>query len=197
VSPSGTAYAAHFDTLATRGVDVHAEARLVASLVAPGGSVLDAGCGTGRVAIRLAASGYRVAGVDLDPSMLAEARRRAPSLDWRLADLADLEIPGAAPFDAAVAAGNVFPYLTAGTGTAVLVNRGAAATRRAPHRSRSTPRSCRLAIGPAKGSRSPATTRGVQPRNCRCSTAGRARNVRPAQAVTTRSASIDAKPDEK
>lgn len=63
--------------------------------------------------------------------------------------------------------------------------------------SRSTPRSCRLAIGPATGSRSPATTRGVQPRNCRCSTAGRARNVRPTQAVTTRSASIDAKPDEK
>lgn len=76
---------------------------------------------------------YRVAGVDRDPSMLAEARRRAPSLDWRLADLADLEIPGTAPFDAAVAAGNVFPYLTPG-GTGVLVNRGAAATRRAPHR---------------------------------------------------------------
>jgi SAM-dependent methyltransferase len=120
-SPSGAAYAAHFDALAAHGVDIHAEARLVASLVAPGGSVLDAGCGTGRVAIRLAELGHAVAGVDLDASMLAEARRRAPCLNWRLADLADLD-PPAAPFDAAIAAGNVFPYLTPGTGAAVLVN---------------------------------------------------------------------------
>ena len=119
---SGAAYAAHFDALAARGVDVHGEARLVASLVSPGGLVLDAGCGTGRVAFRLAELGYRVVGVDVDPSMLAEARRRAPQLHWHLADLADFDLADHPPFDAAVAAGNVIPYLTPGTGRAVLVN---------------------------------------------------------------------------
>src|SRR5512143_180273 len=88
-SPLGTAYTAHFDTLAARGVDIHAEARLVASLVAPGGSVLDAGCGTGRVAIRLAASGYRVAGVDLPPRCSpkhagARPRSTGASPTWRI-----------------------------------------------------------------------------------------------------------------
>lgn len=119
---SGAAYAAHFDALAARGIDIHGEARLVATLVPPPGSVLDAGCGTGRVAAQLAELGYRVVGVDLDESMLAEARRRAPHLDWHLADLATLDIPGRARFDAVVAAGNVFPYLTPGTGDAVLVS---------------------------------------------------------------------------
>ncbi len=108
--------------LAARGVNIHGEARLVATLVPPPGSVLDAGCGTGRVAARLAELGYRVVRVDLDESMLAEARRRAPHLDWHLADLATLDIPGRARFDAVVAAGNVFPYLTPGTGDAVLVS---------------------------------------------------------------------------
>ena len=38
--------------------------------------VLDAGCGTGRYAWELARRGYRVAGIDLSASLLAEARRR-------------------------------------------------------------------------------------------------------------------------
>ena len=43
--------------------------------------VLDAGCGTGRVAIELARRGIEVVGVDADPDMLERARRRAPQLD--------------------------------------------------------------------------------------------------------------------
>ena len=51
-------------------------------------SVLDAGCGTGRVAIELARHGVDVVGVDVDASMIGEARRRAPELEWVEADLA-------------------------------------------------------------------------------------------------------------
>jgi SAM-dependent methyltransferase len=43
------------------------------------GSVLDYGCGPGRLSILLAAAGYRVLGVDISPQMIAEAQ----SLDRR------------------------------------------------------------------------------------------------------------------
>jgi len=119
----GVAYAARFAELAATGVDVHGEAAMVAGLVPPGARVLDAGCGTGRVAIRLAQLGYDCLGVDADASMLAQARRLAPELPWLLADLAALEAVGgqlAIPFDLVVAAGNVVPLLAAGTGKTVL-----------------------------------------------------------------------------
>lgn len=99
----GKAYQARFDALAEQGMDVHAEASLVLSL-APR-SVLDAGCGTGRVAIQLARHGVEVLGVDVDASMIAEARRRAPELNWVKADLAALEL--GRTFDVVVLAGNV------------------------------------------------------------------------------------------
>jgi SAM-dependent methyltransferase len=115
---AGERYAARFAELAASGADVHGEARLCAALVPPGSRVLDAGCGTGRVAIRLAELGYECAGVDLDESMLAVARSRAPELTWVAADLSALDPavfgPGR-PFDLVVAAGNVIPLLAPGT----------------------------------------------------------------------------------
>ena len=51
-------YAARFRAMAARGEDVHGEATFVAELVDKPARVLDAGCGTGRVAIRLAELGY-------------------------------------------------------------------------------------------------------------------------------------------
>ena len=49
----GPSYDAAFRELAASGMDVHGEAAYVAALVPPGIRVLDAGCGTGRVAAGL------------------------------------------------------------------------------------------------------------------------------------------------
>ena len=77
---SGADYAARFARLAASGADMHGEATLCAALAPAGARVLDAGCGTGRVAIRLAEQGFQVAGLDVDDSMLAVAREQAPAL---------------------------------------------------------------------------------------------------------------------
>lgn len=99
----GRAYQARFDSLAEQGMDVHGEASLVRSLNPA--SVLDAGCGSGRVAIELARQGIEVVGVDIDASMIAESRRRAPELVWVQANLATLDL--GRHFDVVVIAGNV------------------------------------------------------------------------------------------
>jgi SAM-dependent methyltransferase len=107
------AYAERFRSMAERGQDIHGEATFVAELLAPPARVLDAGCGTGRVAVRLAELGYDVVGVDVDPSMLAEARAAAPELDWRLGDLATFDL--GERFDVVLVAGNTIPLLEPGT----------------------------------------------------------------------------------
>jgi SAM-dependent methyltransferase len=48
------------------------EPELISSVVPPGSSVLDLGCGTGRIAVPLAVLGYHVTGVDNGPGMIAE-----------------------------------------------------------------------------------------------------------------------------
>lgn len=106
-------YAERFREMAARGEDVHGEARFVADLVDPPARVLDAGCGTGRIAIRLAELGYSVVGVDLDPTMLREACDAAPKLDWRIGDLSALDT--GETFDLVLVAGNTIPLLEAGT----------------------------------------------------------------------------------
>jgi len=61
--------------------------RLVEAVgVGPGARVLDVACGTGivaRIAAPLAGPQGHVAGLDVNPGMLAVAARRAPSIDWR------------------------------------------------------------------------------------------------------------------
>lgn len=113
----GPSYEQAFRDLAASGVDVHGEAafveRLLTTLDPPGRSVLDAGCGTGRVARELARRGFEVVGADSDVSMLDVARDHARDLPWIEADLAWLDL--AERFDVVVAAGNVVVYLAPGT----------------------------------------------------------------------------------
>lgn len=52
------------------------DAALYAREIPAGGSVLEFGCGTGRVTLELAASGFDVTGVDLSSAMLMRAGRR-------------------------------------------------------------------------------------------------------------------------
>ena len=117
--PRGAEYAARFAALAAAGADVHGEASFCQTLLPPPARVLDAGCGTGRVAVRLTALGYDCVGVDADPEMLAEARRSAPDLAWVLADLAALDLPDRG-FDLVVAAGNVVPLVAEGSEAAAV-----------------------------------------------------------------------------
>jgi SAM-dependent methyltransferase len=75
-------YSRYYDLL-YKDKDYVGEANYVRSLIEqhrPGASsVLDLGCGTGRHALLLAESGYRVTGVDRSPSMLAAARAQLES----------------------------------------------------------------------------------------------------------------------
>jgi SAM-dependent methyltransferase len=109
--------------VAASGKDMHGEAGFVEALGVR--SVLDAGCGTGRVAIELARRGLEVVGIDVDPGMLSAARAKAPDLEWILADLSDFTLPdadgpGPRRFDAAVLAGNVMIFVVPGTEGRVL-----------------------------------------------------------------------------
>ena len=117
-SVSGDDYDATYERRAAAGENVHGEADFVERF-APA-SVLDAGCGTGRVGRELARRGLDVVGVDLDAAMLVTARRKAPRVDWRLADLATVDLGGS--FDAIVMAGNVMIFLTPGSEPAVVAN---------------------------------------------------------------------------
>jgi SAM-dependent methyltransferase len=119
--PRGQDYDARWARLAAEGRSVHGEADLIESLLREHGGtrVLDAGCGTGRVAIELADRGFTVLGVDADPAMLSAARAKAPELTWIEADLA--EGPSVTdPFDLVALAGNVMIFLDRGTEGAVV-----------------------------------------------------------------------------
>jgi 2-polyprenyl-3-methyl-5-hydroxy-6-metoxy-1,4-benzoquinol methylase len=112
----GDAYQRRFDELASAGVDVHGEATFV--MRSSPASVLDAGCGTGRVAIELARRGVEVVGVDVDRSMLVTARANGPGIEWREHDLTTLDLGRA--FDVVLLAGNVPLFTAPGTHRALV-----------------------------------------------------------------------------
>ena len=67
-----------------------------------GSPLLDLACGTGRMAIRLAAQGYEVTGVDLIPEMIAHGKKKAAakdvSVNWQVADAREFQVGQQFPF---------------------------------------------------------------------------------------------------
>jgi SAM-dependent methyltransferase len=77
------------------------------------GSILEVGCGSGRVTELLAASGARVVGIDLSPELLRIAWRRfadRPNVQLVIADMRQPAL--CAQFQAIVAADDPFSHLT-------------------------------------------------------------------------------------
>jgi SAM-dependent methyltransferase len=91
-----------------------ADVRIAAELVGckPPAKLLDVPCGTGRIAVELAALGFDVTGVELTAEYLADARTaaeaRGVTLALRESDMRDL--PWHDAFDAAICMGNSFSY---------------------------------------------------------------------------------------
>jgi SAM-dependent methyltransferase len=69
--------------------------RFLDLLPPPGGTVLDVGCGEGRLPRDLKARGYEVIGIDASPTLIAYAREADPGGDYRVADGAALPVPDA------------------------------------------------------------------------------------------------------
>jgi len=78
----------------------------------PGSRILDAPCGHGRIARRLAEAGMRVTGIDLTPAYVEQARSDPPpahgTVDYLVGDLRSLPVEG--PYDAVVCWLNSFGY---------------------------------------------------------------------------------------
>lgn len=75
--------------------------------------VIDLGCGTGEISLRLAKKGYAVTGVDLSQDMLTiadqKAQERALEVNWIHQDLRTLE--GTSGFDLAISYCDVINYI--------------------------------------------------------------------------------------
>jgi magnesium-protoporphyrin O-methyltransferase len=78
-----------------------------------GARVLDAGCGTGALAVEAAKRGAHVVAIDLSPTLVGYARERAPAdlgagaIDFRVGDLLD---PALGEFDHVVAMDSLIHY---------------------------------------------------------------------------------------
>lgn len=79
------------------GIDAIRERTLDALDVSPGASVLELGCGTGALTVKLLQRGARVTAVDLSEAMLRRARRRARSATFIRGDILDFK--GGQKFD--------------------------------------------------------------------------------------------------
>ena len=66
----------HYDLVAFADPAVQLDIDLYAGLAKPGGSILELGAGTGRVAIPLAERGFEVTGLDIAAGMLAQAEAK-------------------------------------------------------------------------------------------------------------------------
>lgn len=118
-------YDARWETMAARGDNVHGEADAVTRLVASHFAgrpcrILDAGCGTGRLAVELERRGHTVTAIDLDPDMVDKARLKSASITWMVGDLASVDI--VERFDIVVMIGNILNFCEPGSQSAIVQN---------------------------------------------------------------------------
>jgi len=76
--------------------------------------VLDAGCGTGTLALELARRGHRVSGVDLSDAMIGVARRKDPQglVSWSVGDITTRSpAPQDQPFDMVTCVADILNHL--------------------------------------------------------------------------------------
>jgi 2-polyprenyl-3-methyl-5-hydroxy-6-metoxy-1,4-benzoquinol methylase len=99
-------YYSRWTRLESLGQSAHGEADFIESLGPR--TVLDAGCGMGRVAIELARRDIDVVGVDLDDDLLDFARLARPDMAWITADLATMDL--GRRFDVVAMPGNVMIF---------------------------------------------------------------------------------------
>jgi len=92
-----TATAEYYDLIYSTFKDYASEVTQLTSLLRRHNpaciSVLDVACVSGKHARRLAAEGFRVDGLDLDPAFLAIARRKHPTGQFFHADMRDFHLP--------------------------------------------------------------------------------------------------------
>lgn len=96
--------AALYDSLNPAGPDTD----FYCMIAQPGSRILDLGCGTGLLAVRLAALGHQVTGVEPAQAMLEIARQREGGgrVSWILGDITAL--PAESRFDLVLMTGHVF-----------------------------------------------------------------------------------------
>lgn len=105
-----------YDVHMWRFMEPHVNALIDAAVISPGDAVLDVACGTGFVARTAVARGARrVVGADVNPAMLATARRRSPAVTWVEASALDMPFEDR-EFDVAICSQGVqfFPDPVAG-----------------------------------------------------------------------------------
>jgi 2-polyprenyl-3-methyl-5-hydroxy-6-metoxy-1,4-benzoquinol methylase len=76
--------------------------RLIEERGLAGCRILEAGCGTGTLALELVQRGHRVVGTDLSETMIAVARKKDPAerVSWHVADITTMDLTGQEePFD--------------------------------------------------------------------------------------------------
>jgi SAM-dependent methyltransferase len=132
-------YDQRWDTMAARGENVHGEADAVTRLIeryldvrdrerGHALRILDAGCGTGRLAVELQRRGHEVTAVDLDPDMVDKARDKSTAVTWLVGDLSTVDVVtrgdlfDVAGFDVIVMAGNILNFCAPGTQTTIVHN---------------------------------------------------------------------------
>jgi SAM-dependent methyltransferase len=103
-----SSFATYYESIFPFSQAVHAFLRR--TLPSPPATVLDIGCGTGHYAGALAKDGFDVTGIDLDPAMIAYARKHYPAATFHTLDMRAITTLGGA-FAAAFCIGNTAAHL--------------------------------------------------------------------------------------